>query len=270
MSNARPSSDVDLVRPVIACLVAVYAIECGRGECAEIEPLLMMRPPCGCWFRITRNASRVQRNAPVRFTATTLFHASSSRASMSTLGAPIPALLNSRSSRPCLSTTALKRLRTLASSVTSVGIASRLPVNADPRARVSSSVVWCRPARTTVQASSASARPTAAPIPLPPPVTTAMRCDIGLLLAGFEGGHSLPHEANRHFNRCADLLRGPRTPLTWSTGGRLGAQLAALAEGRDGGRMKGRREAHHDVQPTRRLGAGTYRRVVRSRDGVND
>ena len=50
MSKARPSSAVDLVRPVIACLVAVYAIERGRGACAEIDPLLMIRPPCGCWL----------------------------------------------------------------------------------------------------------------------------------------------------------------------------------------------------------------------------
>jgi hypothetical protein len=47
MSNGRPSSDSVLVSPVIACLVEVYAAEPGRGACAEIEPLLMMRPPRG-------------------------------------------------------------------------------------------------------------------------------------------------------------------------------------------------------------------------------
>ena len=47
MSYFRPSSDVDLVRPVIACLVAVYGAEFGRGAWAEIEPLLMIRPPRG-------------------------------------------------------------------------------------------------------------------------------------------------------------------------------------------------------------------------------
>ena len=30
----------------------------------------MIRPPCGSWRRITRNASLVHRNAPVRLTAT--------------------------------------------------------------------------------------------------------------------------------------------------------------------------------------------------------
>src|SRR5687768_10867158 len=51
MSYLRPSSDVDLVSPVTACLVEVYGAEFGRGACAEIEPLLMMRPPRGsCAF----------------------------------------------------------------------------------------------------------------------------------------------------------------------------------------------------------------------------
>ena len=35
---------VDLVSPVMACLDSVYGAECGRGVCAEMEPLLMMRP----------------------------------------------------------------------------------------------------------------------------------------------------------------------------------------------------------------------------------
>ena len=47
MPYARPSSAVALVSPVMACLVAVYASERGRGAWAEIEPLLMIRPPGG-------------------------------------------------------------------------------------------------------------------------------------------------------------------------------------------------------------------------------
>ena len=31
----------------MACLVAVYGAEWGRGAWAEIDPLLMMRPPAG-------------------------------------------------------------------------------------------------------------------------------------------------------------------------------------------------------------------------------
>ena len=48
MSYFRPSSEMLLVSPVMACLVAVYGAELGRGACAEIDPLLMMRPPRGC------------------------------------------------------------------------------------------------------------------------------------------------------------------------------------------------------------------------------
>src|SRR5213594_1146645 len=74
MSYFRPSSAVALVRPVIACLVAVYGAELGRGACAEIEPLLMMRPPRGSWVFISLKASWVHRNAPVRLMSTTVFH----------------------------------------------------------------------------------------------------------------------------------------------------------------------------------------------------
>ena len=53
MPNGRPSSEMDLVSPVIACLAAVYTTLRGRGLCAEIEPLLMIRPPGGsCAFII--------------------------------------------------------------------------------------------------------------------------------------------------------------------------------------------------------------------------
>src|SRR5215475_1195336 len=76
MSYLRPSSDVDFVSPVIACFVAVYGAEFGRGACAEIEPLLMMRPPRGVWLFIIRNASCVHRNAPVRLMSTTACHCS--------------------------------------------------------------------------------------------------------------------------------------------------------------------------------------------------
>ena len=44
---------------------------------AEIEPLLMIRPPRGDWSRMIRNASCVHRNAPVRLVSTTAFHRSS-------------------------------------------------------------------------------------------------------------------------------------------------------------------------------------------------
>src|SRR5689334_14708889 len=76
MSYLRPSSDVDFVRPVIACFVDVYGAELGRGACAEIEPLLMMRPPIGVCDFMMRIACCVQRKGPVRFVSTTFFHCS--------------------------------------------------------------------------------------------------------------------------------------------------------------------------------------------------
>src|SRR3954462_7385333 len=66
MSYLRPSSEVALVRPVMACLVAVYGAELGLGAGAEIEPLLMMRPPRGSWSFMMRKAACVQKKAPFR------------------------------------------------------------------------------------------------------------------------------------------------------------------------------------------------------------
>ena len=71
MSYLRPSSEVDFVRPVIACFVDVYAVESGRGACAEIEPLLMMRPPRGSWSFMILKASCVHTKLPVRLVSTT-------------------------------------------------------------------------------------------------------------------------------------------------------------------------------------------------------
>src|SRR5215813_11085470 len=96
----RPSKAVDLVRPVIACFVAVYAAEFGRGVWAEIEPLLMIRPPLGDWRFISAIARWAHRKAPVRLVSTTRRQRSNVSSSSGTAGAPIPALLNSRSMRP--------------------------------------------------------------------------------------------------------------------------------------------------------------------------
>ena len=74
MSKPRPSSAPDFVRPVTACLVAVYGAEFGRGVSDEIDPLLTMRPPRGCCAFITRNACCMQRKVPVKFASTTVFH----------------------------------------------------------------------------------------------------------------------------------------------------------------------------------------------------
>src|ERR1700722_8586287 len=63
ISNARPSSAIDFVSPVMACLVAVYGAELGRGTWADIDPLLMMRPPRGFCALIILMASWAHRKA---------------------------------------------------------------------------------------------------------------------------------------------------------------------------------------------------------------
>src|SRR5262249_53700000 len=124
MSYLRPSSEVDLVKPVMACFVEVYATENGRGACAEMDPLLMMRPPRGCWLFMILMASCVQRKEPVRLVSTTAFHFSKGRSSRGTGGAPMPALLKRRSRRPNVSFVFAKRARMDSGSETSVGTAS--------------------------------------------------------------------------------------------------------------------------------------------------
>src|ERR1700730_1156594 len=174
ISYLRPSSAADLVRPVIACLVAVYGAEFGRGLCAEMEPLLMMRPPRGTWLFMSRNASWVQRKVPVRLVWTTAVHRAYVRSSSGTGGAPIPALLNSRSRRPKTSLVRANRLPTDEGSVTSVGATSVRDSEAAIARAVASSRSLTRPARTTENPSSSSARVTALPTPVPAPVTMAI------------------------------------------------------------------------------------------------
>lgn len=54
-----PSREVHFVSPRIACFETVYAAESGRGDHAEMDPLLMIRPPCGVWSFMILIASRV-------------------------------------------------------------------------------------------------------------------------------------------------------------------------------------------------------------------
>src|SRR5829696_4922434 len=90
----RQSSEMLFVSPVIACLVAVYGADLGLGAWAEIDPLLMMRPPCGSCDFIIRTASCAHRKEPVRLTFTTVLHCSNVMSSKGTAGAFVPALLN--------------------------------------------------------------------------------------------------------------------------------------------------------------------------------
>src|SRR5512140_3353274 len=72
-----PSSRMFLLKPIMPCLEARYGLCPGpEASLAEDEPMLMIRPPDGC-FSITRKASRQQRKTPVRFGPMVLFHSSS-------------------------------------------------------------------------------------------------------------------------------------------------------------------------------------------------
>src|SRR5439155_20274137 len=57
MSYFLPSSEVDLVRPVSACLVAVWGAELGRGAWADIDALFLLRRPRVYLHLLYRNAA---------------------------------------------------------------------------------------------------------------------------------------------------------------------------------------------------------------------
>src|ERR1022692_2661531 len=174
ISYLRPSSEMHLVSPVMACLVAVYGAELGPGTWAEIEPLLTIRPPRGvCAFMILM-ASCAHKNGPVRLTLTTALHCSQLRCSIGMPGAPMPALLKSRSSRPKASFTLANRAFTASGLPTSVGTASISPPPARAMAAVPSSSATRRPASTTEYPAPCKATLTARPMPLPAPVTSAI------------------------------------------------------------------------------------------------
>ena len=107
----------------------------------------MMRPPFGdCAFMILM-ASWVQTNIPVRLVSTTFFQVSSGSSSIGTAGAPMPALLNSRSSRPYSCLARANSALIDSGSLTSVGTDSVLALPAS--FLVSSSFSARRPASTT-------------------------------------------------------------------------------------------------------------------------
>ena len=164
MPCARPSSAMDFVRPVMACFVAVYGAELGRGVCAEIEPLLMMRPPAGsCRFMIAI-ARCAHRNEPVRFVSTARCQCLSSSSSSGTGGDPTPALLNNRSRRPKRDSVAANNASTASTSRTSVGTTS--DAVGICRAVSSSARPGARPARRRTRRS---------PDQLPPPARCRYR-----------------------------------------------------------------------------------------------
>jgi len=94
---------------------------------------------------------------------------------MGIAGAFLPALLNSRSSRPNASRMRVNNARTLSGLLTSATTGSILPPAGFAKAAVASKVSVLRPAKTTENPAACKPRLTARPIPLPAPVTNAIR-----------------------------------------------------------------------------------------------
>src|SRR5271166_2057072 len=135
----------------------------------------MIRPPRGSCRFIRPKARCAHRKAPVRLTSTTAFHCAKLSSSNGTAGAPWPALLNRRSSRPNPCSIVANRLFTASGSPTSQGAAiARRPTSPISRA-ASRSLSRRRPTSATCQPARASATAVALPIPAPAPVTSANR-----------------------------------------------------------------------------------------------
>src|SRR6266581_4461966 len=143
----------------------------GRGVCAEIEPLLMIRPPCGSCAFIIRTACWAQRKTPVRLVSTTRCQSARSISSACAAGPNRPALFTSRSSRPQRSFTASKSAATDGGEVTSAGTTSAAPSGASFAVSLSSSSR--RPASATCQPASSRLLAMTRPSPELAPVTTA-------------------------------------------------------------------------------------------------
>jgi len=155
--------------------------------------IIDIRPPRGLCAAIMRKAARAHKNAPVTLTLSEAENASSPVCPNGVAGVKIPALLNSRSSRPKRCTTALNRARTAASSVISAAMAVKFSC-ADA---ASSSTSGRRPASTTRQPAWASFSPVALPMPLPPPVISAIRSMPGVCRRSALRATRLPHR-RRH------------------------------------------------------------------------
>src|ERR1700751_851071 len=90
----------------------------------------MIRPPCGSCAFIIRTAWCAHRYEPVRLTATMDCQPSGEISSTAPAGAPVPALLTSRASRPCRSATASNSAATESASVASAATGGTEPPGA--------------------------------------------------------------------------------------------------------------------------------------------
>ena len=150
-------------------LDTLYAAPLGSGTSSWMLDTLTMAPPPRA--AIIRAAARAHRKGPVRFTASTRSHSSSG---MSTTAEPdaMPALLTSTSRPPSSRSTRAIMAATSALDDTSVRTASA-PGRRSASARASSSCPkWLT---TTWAPAPASRSAVACPMPLPAPVTSAIR-----------------------------------------------------------------------------------------------
>src|SRR6266446_3735636 len=186
----------------------------------------------------------VQRNVPVAFTASTRFQSSSVILPSGALCA-VPALLTRISTTPARRAAAWARLCTLAASVTSHCTAHAWP----PALRISAATFSMRSAlraATTIAApSAASARATAAPIPWPPPVTTATA-------PSNLGKHSLLEDRAQRVDQARPFVRRRRRRIAEvgaRTAGRFECALARLDRLRQRDRIGRERRADRVADP---------------------
>src|ERR1700716_814241 len=164
-------------------------------------------------------ASCVHRNAPVRLVSTTDLHSWYGTSSSGTGEALLPALLNSRSTRPNVSLVLSNRALTDKGSPTSVRTTNARAPAASPSAAVVSRGSRRRPARTIAYPSRPSASAAALPIPDPAPVTTATL-----------SGETIRHPPSGPGHREAVVAGRRRVPLGAQVGDLRGELLDPLAE----------------------------------------
>ncbi|KKO82819.1 hypothetical protein WU86_00350 [Corynebacterium xerosis] len=166
----RPSSAVTAARPARPAFDAAYGAECGRGVWAAMEPLKMIRPPAGSCAAMARKAPRAVRNAPVRLISTVSRKPSALISPSGAVGPGTPALITARSRRPKSAAMPANSASTSDSSMTSQR--AQLSASGDS-AHTASRGAGVRPQMRTVHPSATRARATSAPMPAPPPVTSA-------------------------------------------------------------------------------------------------
>ena len=133
---------------------------------AEIDPLLMIRPPARVLRFISRNACCVARNAPVRLMSTTARQVSTDRSSIGRRRRRPPGVVEEQVEPPEPLADVPNSASTGAGSLTSAGRRGPAPLPA--AAAVAASGSRRRPASATENPAAASATVDARPMPIRP------------------------------------------------------------------------------------------------------